>query len=765
MFSYIRDVVDTFFGPNPALKLPENLQTILVLESVKAMGWKGKAFVAKMNELSEKDSSLLNIKTIKLFIDSGKHFDTVFQAFNLIYEQEKPFATVGTLQSLVKMKSKALIYAQACINSHEDLSSLFPFPVSLKEVQKIGALRTLDAPVSHMISLTEKDHKNALFGVEKKKERHKPWVSKTTYDMDTEQIKEFQALYRKKIDQKPTTRYASQSTTPSFFAALVSRVELTNHEYLKQEDIDKALHYFYFAVMDSFDPHVKPPKERYHEVLLTREDVLAFINHAVDCYEPSDEQRNPGLYAYKQRCQAGYVESFLMIEEKVLTLIKLLKAGRINEKTRHILEELDNGCLFPMRRGAFLKESAAAQVEVMAQELKRALCPFHILGRNPYPKYRVSTPNTREKRAISIIPAIPVLYISSEEIDFSDNFFRRYLNASEDKVIFKFKKYHHESRSSIECEKELTEIPGIGTACLFAKFLGDKDFKLGNFGVNIDRRSKFSHIATSLDAGLAFSREPTTPPLFNNGHEVLINPKLEMPFAYNFFYSYHTGKPKLQCDTFLESASKDSGMIKENFITAFNLAFISPAVYEIFMKQYLSVDNPWITMYYWDKILSEHLSKEQQALYHAFETNPAFLNYFLESRLTERNIFFHYQQLVTQIEGFCFYKKHRLKDTPEFHANPEIVESCFLDFITKQCQQGATDVKQNLTIQCALWDPSQVTSLKGIEQLSAVERGQKLKEKVEEILKVEPVKQEPAVIFSSTSGSSWSIMALFKKKT
>jgi hypothetical protein len=175
-------------------------------------------------------------------------------------------------------------------------------------------------------------------------------------------------------------------------------------------------------------------------------------------------------------------------------------------------------------------------------------------------------------------------------------------------------------------------------------------------------------------------------------------------------------------------------MIQETFCTAFNMAFTPPDVYKIFVEQYLSMDNPFITQRYWSRIVKDHLLKEQQALYNLFQNDPALLDYFLTSCDSRNNIFHRYQQLIAQLESFCFYKKHYLKNLLKTTGHDNIITDYFLKMITDKFEKGDSMLRTQIQSAFEAWDPLNIEGISGLERLSFIEKGQELKAHIARLL-------------------------------
>ncbi|NBV29245.1 hypothetical protein EBS02_09580, partial [bacterium] len=104
---------------------------------------------------------------------------------------------------------------------------------------------------------------------------------------------------------------------------------------------------------------------------------------------------------------------------------------------------------------------ALAEMEVFAQEYRRLICPTHLFnGKNIYTKYRLAYD---EQHPDNLYVASKSLKLMGRSGDFS---------------------FDHEGTLTFKDDPttglNLKDIPGLGCSCLFAKILGEVDFKIQN---------------------------------------------------------------------------------------------------------------------------------------------------------------------------------------------------------------------------------------------------------------------------------------------
>lgn len=489
--------------------------------------------------------------------------------------------------------------------------------------------------------------------------------------------------------------------------------------------------------------------------------------------------KNKRSYSVSPQRVAAYIESVEMIIETVVELINQLPDGQRTPKHEFLLEEIMRCIEFPSHRCDFLQTMAKVESEVLAQELRRALAPVDLLGRNPYPKYRVSTPNTRTvltesqkvheraygSYALPVVPSVPRPQVSSEKINFYSEFhYNRYSEHDLRKPYFR-------DVGPQKVPVHFSTLKGVGVACFFAKFLGDRDAKISNLGINFEESHSSPAVMTALDSGWCFSNSLRhAPPLFQNHEEVVQNPQTHNTQAFHHYFlaiqgghrgHHEHGKPFSSFfDEFMEKLAEESQVKSENFATAFHCAFLSPEVYTVFSEQYLTSSNPFVELKVVpstapqrkillpqdpkkqpplskkEQILNGHLLKEQKALYQLFDTHPSFLEFFLNSERPEDNLFHRYQQLVSQVEFFRFYEKKDFRSLPEFHENPQMIEGPFLKFIVTKFKADP-EMQKKIIQAFQQWDPTKVLGPSHVSPKELTERGENLKQRVAEVLGLE----------------------------
>lgn len=733
MFGSLKNLFLEAFAPKAIQLLPLPLRTPDNIFGIRQLGNLAHPFVERINNLLDTYPILATKENMSLFIKSAPHFESVISSFERIYQQYPSFATPRTLAMLVLLKENAPNYAREALLSHADMQHLFPAPSELKEIQHLARLKMKTTHCSHVVLISKKQHEGAIYTSEKKQDNHKEWAAKLASFLSEEQRHDFEK-YDLNINKnvKLPKRYPS-SPQEDPLTAYLSKTSVNAADIADIQSI--VLSTIAVAISDKATPKtLRTPQE---------------LTQCLEGYEKMG--LNPWVQAYTQ--------SYHLIADKILLLLALLSPGKRTATHEAVINELQKAALFPLKRTTFLSDTAQAQLEVVAQEFRRALCPFDLLGRNPFPKYRLATPNNAEQRQISLIPDVPETYISSEKILFEHDFnVRQY--GGKDRMTFRTTiSQGDQDEHSYDEYLPLEDIPGLGSVCFFAKFLADNDAKVANIGISIDHSHYEPYVFTALDSGDCFKRDAVSKALFSNSEEILNNPCTKETFAYNYFVERFQGDFYLKTSnnvsrsfhSYVQEMAKSEQVQRETFACAFNCAFFPPQALEIFIKQYLAQENPFIRVEMWDRILKNQLIKEQQALLNLFEANSKFLQFFLTSSAPEDNIFHRYQQLVIQSEYFRFYKKHDLKGLPEYQKQPTMIEDYFLDFLEKQLRSNERSLYAQFQKAFESWDTSLVSSFKGLDEIIAIDRGNALKEKVAERFNFETMASKLIISEQATS--------------
>jgi hypothetical protein len=224
--------------------------------------------------------------------------------------------------------------------------------------------------------------------------------------------------------------------------------------------------------------------------------------------------------------------------------------------------------------GEFRKNIVAAEIEVFAQEYRRALCPKHLFnGENIFTKYRVGIDNSYNES----IQNTSKVYVFSKFLDFHG-------------VKLDLKSY-------IQPVKEPLTLSGLGTCTLFAKFLGEIDLKVGNIGLRLYRNKKevLHSTFTQLDSGCSFAGLPNNilfpQPAIALGYltddEITFNPATSLN-PYNYLNSYTKGKKINRNHQWLVSLSQEPLIIQETVICALRCVLVPDNFNEELLKSYFS---------------------------------------------------------------------------------------------------------------------------------------------------------------------------------
>lgn len=584
-------------------------------------------FALKIKTLQENHPLLLNRENLYLFLQSGKNYGVVIDAFCRLNEHNALLSHRANLDKLVQLGSSALDYVTAILAKENLNKTLFITQSEKKNLKPIGSVYTQAAFTHNLFrSISERDVTLDI--------NTKQWVSKSCQKI---------------------RRHSLQRSWRSFLADFKNKTEfaLNDKSQLKSQ--------CYQTLGEICAPDFQQEVTNLSELI----DAVR--------WQSQKSTYHPLLDSYQQvlPATAGLIEQ----------LMTLFPVGAKSPAHDIFLQDLEQLVVLPENWASLLDSTARAELEIVAQELRRALCPADLLGMNPYPKYRLSI-NSPEKQAISLSADLPHAYISSELLTLQSqivlqgaelNFYYQYNNGSYARQPYPLK-----------------NIPGLGTACLFAKFLGDNDPKLGNIAVSVLNPSSASYVMVALDSDHCFQRKHEEKPLFSNIDEIVLNPYTKESYYYNYFFLKYGGS---KAESGLFSTLPDGSDIlkkiaslpqtkRENFATAFNLAFFPPQAYSMFVEQYLTRSNPF--NHRAEAHIKSHLLAEQEALYQAFEENDFLLNESFNSSDLRDNIFYRISKLAQQIQAFTFYEEHGIKNTPLFDQNKYLIEDYFIAFCQKK---------------------------------------------------------------------------------
>lgn len=670
---------------------------------IEHMGKHTAGFSRQIAEVDAQHPHLINTQIFNELLHTKAHYKTVIEALVLLAEKCPKCVNIATMRRLVALGPHALSYAQTSLEKENIEALVFCNASPLKEIYPIGQTDTRYSAVSHNSTRSFK-YKGAVKSKEKLTAENvdKQWFSKFFKKNNTDIFALWPDIF---IDFRQ-----KEQLNESDKSRIASRVYQTIAKTLV---IDKS-HTFAHGVQSMMSLVKKnlPHKWAAIESITTSDDLKKFIDTLAT--------ENPTYPEYQ-----SYQHVFPQAMQVVAKILDDLPLGTQSGAHDVFWQDLHQSVLYPAFWAEFLRNCAIGEMEVVAQELRRALCPAVVLGLNPYPKYRMSV-DPHAQHSISYLPDIPDIYISSQLMQLNSM-----INLDKSELWF---------YPSTGAGKVLLEtVPGLATATLFAKFLGDSDPKCGNILVACNHDWSKKYRVIDIDSDNCFDRmrgNPTQSALFDNPTELLLNPMTEDKYYWNYFFLRYQGQegPSKERQA-METIAQTEQCWRENVATAFNLAFTPPEVYATFVDQYLSKNNPYVGLEQpsgagiYQRVMMQ-IEKEQHALYQAFENQPQLLESLmsLDKSRMEDNIFVRYQQLVLQWEKFRFYKKHDLSQTELYAENPYVLEDFLTDFMAKQIKKSPPEFKQKVQQLFEAWEntPSHLSErdrLSALQERVAVRLG------------------------------------------
>jgi hypothetical protein len=319
-----------------------------------------------------------------------------------------------------------------------------------------------------------------------------------------------------------------------------------------------------------------------------------------------------------------------------------------------------------------------AEMEVVAQELQRLLCPTHCLdGYNIFPKYRVGFND-------EMISEDSPVFVATKRINFIGEF---YFDAVRGQLQLGVKDYEFVGGDTFKAQKQVCDISGIkglGASALLARLLGDIDTKVGNIGLQVhgvDAHNDPIITFARVDGGCFFAGY-ANPDFVEQkwrlgpitAADILENPGPGTMKFYNYLSSMSQGTVNQEQTEALKSMADHHQLQKETMVTSLRFAFLPTEYQDCFLSDYCSSS---VSSQKLKSNISSYLEDQKTAVLTILATEAKCQNYFFSPQALNQGVLFHELELLH--DSLTTFKTHG-KNKPADKI-PNFTQS-FVDSIT-----------------------------------------------------------------------------------